>query len=97
LYETITSSQAGTVSNLFVELGKRIVEEDYDDPTFSVDLLVKDISLAVGMARKSDSISLLGQTITWMNELARIQGYGRKDTAVMWKCLLNIWDKKKDL
>ncbi len=96
LYETITSSQAGTVSNLFVELGKRIVEEDYDNPTFSVDLLVKDISLAVGMARESDSISLLGQTITWMNEIAQIQGYGRKDTAVMWKCLLNIWDKKED-
>ena len=37
LYEIITASQAGTVSNLFRELGQRIAEDRFDDPTFSVD------------------------------------------------------------
>jgi len=43
LFEIITASQAGTVSNLFKELGQRIARENYENPTFTVNLLVKDI------------------------------------------------------
>ncbi|UCH19658.1 MAG: hypothetical protein JSU83_13860 [Deltaproteobacteria bacterium] len=47
LYETITASQAGTVSNLFKKLGGRISEENYANPIFTVDLRVEDIRLTV--------------------------------------------------
>lgn len=87
LYDTITSSGAGTVSNLFGELGKRISDDNYEDPAFSVNLLIKDVALAVDMAKAGNAPPVLGRTINYLNELARAQGLGNKDTSVMWKCV----------
>jgi 3-hydroxyisobutyrate dehydrogenase len=61
LYETITASPAGTVSNLFKELGRRVAGEDYADPTFTVDLLIKDIKLGIEMACAPPGAADLGQ------------------------------------
>ena len=94
LYETITGSQAGTVSNLFKELGARIAEDRYEDPVFSVDLLIKDVHLAVEMARQYAAPPLLGRSVEFINEIARTQGYGSLDTAVMWKCFQRIWSSE---
>ena len=94
LYNTITASRAGTVSNLFVELGKHIVESDYDDPTFSVDLLCKDARLAVQMARENGTPPILGSLIVTMNELAQAQGFGQKDTSVMWRIYEGLWGRR---
>ena len=52
LFDTITLSQAGTVSNLFKELGGRVAAGNYADPTFTVDLLIKDVKLGVQMAKQ---------------------------------------------
>lgn len=92
LYETITASQAGTVSNLFKELGGRIAREDYADPTFTVDLLVKDIRLAVQMAKANNAPPLLARTVELINEVSQTQGFGGKDTAIMWKSYRRFWE-----
>ena len=94
LFETITSSQAGTVSNLFKELGARIAQENYEDPTFSVDLLAKDVRLAIEMAGEVKAPPLLARTIQFANELAQAQGLGRNDTAIMWKIYRHLWDRE---
>jgi 3-hydroxyisobutyrate dehydrogenase/2-hydroxy-3-oxopropionate reductase len=90
LYETITASQAGTVSNLFKELGKRISEDRYDEPTFTVDLLVKDVRLAVRMADENQAPPLLGRVIDYINTAAQAHGYGGSDTAAMWNLFKNL-------
>jgi 3-hydroxyisobutyrate dehydrogenase/2-hydroxy-3-oxopropionate reductase len=92
LYETITASQAGTVSNLFKELGARIAADDYRDPTFSVDLLIKDVRLAVEMAKAHAAPPLVARSVEFLNEAARAQGLGALDTAVMWKCYRRFWE-----
>ena len=92
LNETITASQAGTVSNLFRELGARIAADDYAHPTFSVDLLAKDVRLAVEMAKAHDAPPLLARSVEFLNEAARAQGLGRLDTAAMWKCYRAFWE-----
>jgi 3-hydroxyisobutyrate dehydrogenase-like beta-hydroxyacid dehydrogenase len=92
LYETITSSRAGTVSNLFVELGKRIVAADYAAPDFSVRLLRKDVRLAVEMARRAGATPLLGQTVQFVNELAHGDGLDAQDTAAMWQVFRRVWE-----
>jgi 3-hydroxyisobutyrate dehydrogenase-like beta-hydroxyacid dehydrogenase len=96
LYETITASQAGTVSNLLKELGQRIAQDNYRDPTFTVDLLVKDVRLAIEMAKESDAPPLLAGIVTFINEIAQAQGYGASDTAEMWKCLYRLWERNSD-
>jgi 3-hydroxyisobutyrate dehydrogenase len=93
LYETITASQAGTVSNLFRELGARIAADDYRNPTFSVDLLIKDVRLAVEMAKAHAAPPLVARSVEFLNEAARAQGLGKMDTAVMWKCYRQFWER----
>ncbi len=90
-YETIAGSNAGTVSNLFKELGARIAEDRYDAPTFSVDLLEKDVRLGADMARGYGAPPILAKTVEFLNEAARAQGFGALDTSVMWKCYSSIW------
>jgi 3-hydroxyisobutyrate dehydrogenase len=92
LYETIAASQAATVSNLFKELGRRISIEDYENPVFSVDLLTKDVRLAIQMAKDTMSPPLLSRSVEFLNELAQGHGLGTKDTSAMWKVFDNIWD-----
>jgi 3-hydroxyisobutyrate dehydrogenase len=94
LYETITASQAGTVSNLFKELGGRIATGNYENPTFTVDLLVKDVKLAAQMACDHGAPPLLARSVELMNQMAQVQGFGSEDTAVMWKSVKRMWEKK---
>ena len=94
LFEIITASQAGTVSNLFKEIGKRIAEGNYEDPTFTVDLLVKDIKIAVQMAKENNAPPLLARTIEFINEMSQVQGLGNKDTSIMWTSYRGIWTGK---
>jgi 3-hydroxyisobutyrate dehydrogenase len=91
LYETIASSQAGTISNLFLELGSRISKESYENATFTVDLLVKDLKLAVKMAEENHSPPILGKSVELINEIAQSQGFGSYDTSIMWKSYLKMW------
>jgi 3-hydroxyisobutyrate dehydrogenase-like beta-hydroxyacid dehydrogenase len=94
LFEIITASQAGTISNLFKELGSRVAEGNYEDPTFTVDLLVKDIKLAVQMAKEHNAPPLLGRAIEFINEVSQAQGLGDKDTSIMWTSYQGIWTGK---
>jgi 3-hydroxyisobutyrate dehydrogenase/2-hydroxy-3-oxopropionate reductase len=81
------------VSNLFTELGRNIVDENYHRPTFSIDLLCKDVVLAVRMASENGAPPILGQLIQTINEMARVQGFGSKDTSVMWQAYKPFWGK----
>ena len=92
LYETIMASQAATVSNLFRELGGRISMEDYDNPTFTVDLLVKDVKLGISMAKENSNPPILGRSVELINEISQAQGLGDKDTSIMWKAYKHIWN-----
>ncbi len=93
LYETITASQAGTVSNLFKELGGRVASGSYENPTFTVDLLIKDIRLGVKMAKEGGAPPILGRTVELINEIAQSQGLGPSDTSAMWRSYLRVWGK----
>jgi 3-hydroxyisobutyrate dehydrogenase-like beta-hydroxyacid dehydrogenase len=91
LYEIMIASQAATVSNLFWELGRRVSEERYSDPTFTVSLLCKDVRLGVEMAEAAGAPLLLGRSVDFLNKASCAQGYGAEDTAVMWHCVENLW------
>ncbi len=94
LFEIITASKAGTVSNLFKELGKRVADGNYEDPTFTVNLLIKDVKLAVQMAKGNNAPPLLARTVEFINEVSQAQGLGNKDTSIMWTSYRRIWSGK---
>lgn len=93
-YATIGGSSAATVSPLFRELGRRVVEADYADPTFTVDLLIKDVSLGLEMATAGGAVPMIVRSVDYLNRIATQQGYGSVDTAVMWQAVRKTWSSK---
>jgi 3-hydroxyisobutyrate dehydrogenase-like beta-hydroxyacid dehydrogenase len=84
LFDTIANSGAGTVSNLFKELGPKIIDREFS-PVFSIDNLHKDIALGIALATESGislNISEIGQEL---NEKAQAAGLGQEDTAAVVK------------
>ncbi len=84
LYQTIGGSQAATVSGLFREVGRKIVERDFS-PTFPIDLLCKDNGLAVEMARDLGAQPIVATAVQRMNEKAQALGLGSEDTSALVK------------
>lgn len=80
LYETIAQSGAASVSNLFIELGPKMLNRDFA-PLFTTDLLHKDLSLAIGMAKQVGVPLIVGQSNQLLNEIARNKGWGADDTS----------------
>ena len=80
LFSTIADSGAATVSNLFRELGPKMVDDEFS-PLFSIDNLHKDMRLGIEMARKVGADFLVSETNQRLNTLAREAGFGAEDTA----------------
>ena len=80
LYETIANSGAATVSNLFKEVGSKIVNGNFE-PVFTVELLHKDMMLGIEMAKRLGVPLFVSQNNQIPNELAKLLGYGKEDTA----------------
>lgn len=91
LFELISGSQAATVSGLFLELGRRVSEDRYQDPTFTIDLLQKDTRLALALARSAGVEPGLARTVEALNELGRAQGLGAEDTSALWRAVDRAW------
>lgn len=80
LYETISNSGAASVSNLFKELGPKILNRDFE-PLFAIDLLHKDVSLGIKMAKQAGVPLFVSQANQLLNEMAKLKGFGKEDTA----------------
>jgi len=93
-YDTVASSSAATVSGLFREVGKCIINDDFDDPAFTVDLLIKDAKLALQMAKESDAPSVIAGTAQLYNELAHSSGHGSEDTSALYKVFAKLYKKE---
>lgn len=81
---TVASSGAATVSNLFRELGPKILSRDFS-PAFSIDLLHKDVRLAIEMASGARAPILITPACAALIEMARARGFGAEDTAAVVK------------
>lgn len=92
-YDTVASSSAATVSGLFREVGGCIVNDAYETPAFTVDLLIKDTKLALQMAKDASAPSLIAGTVQMYNELASADGLGTQDTSALYKVFERHYEK----
>jgi len=59
LFEVPSAADAGTISNLYRTIALRIIDDNYEDPFFTIKLLKKDNALALDMAKEYNvSLSL---------------------------------------
>jgi len=93
-YETVASSSAATVSGLFREVGRCIINEGFNDPAFTVDLLIKDAKLALQMAKEADAPSVIAGTVQLYNEMAHAKGLGAQDSSAVYKVFANLFNKE---
>jgi len=87
LFEVPEAAGAGTISNLYKAMAGRIIEDNYEDPFFTIQLLKKDNALALDMAREHGISLTLAKTINAMNERGCDSGLGSSDISAMWKML----------
>jgi len=91
LYETIANSGAASVSNLFKELGPKILNRDFE-PLFAIDLLHKDVRLGIQMAKQAGVPLFVSEANQRLNEMARLMGFGKEDTASIVKVYEELLD-----
>lgn len=84
-YDVVANSDAATVSGLFRETARRIVSEEYDKPTFTVELLCKDASLGIEMAKNAGVTPLIAGFVQMVNENAKGKGLAKQDTSAITK------------
>lgn len=92
LYETIANSGAASVSNLFKELGPKILNRDFE-PLFAIDLLHKDVMLGIQMAKQVGVPLFASEANQRLNEMARLMGFGKEDTA----SIVKVYEKLLDI
>lgn len=93
LFDTIAESGAASVSNLFLELGPKMLARDYS-PLFAIDLLHKDNKLAIEMAQEAGMPLILSRTSQLLNEMARSKGLGSEDTSAVVKVYEDLLQRK---
>ena len=84
-FDTVGGSSAATVSGLFREVGKSIVDDAFTTPAFTVDLLIKDAKLGLQMAKDANAPSVIAGTVQMYNEIAHAEGLGGQDTSALYK------------
>tara|TARA_B100000029_G_scaffold456593_1_gene484701 strand:+ start:3508 stop:4380 length:873 start_codon:yes stop_codon:yes gene_type:complete len=83
-FDTVANSGAGTVSNLFRELGPKIIDQEFT-PTFSIDNLHKDLELGISMASEIGMTLPLSEINRNLSEAAQAAGFGQEDTSALVK------------
>ena len=83
-YETVANSEAATVSPLFRALGPKMLAGDYA-PVFTVDLMHKDIALAMAMLEEAEASLIVGSAVLTLASLARAAGHGADDSSAVVK------------
>lgn len=87
-YTSVAGSGAATVSGLFIECGRKIVDEDYS-PVFPIKLLCKDAGLGIEMAKSFGAVPVIASSVQVMNEIAEKTGLSSLDTSA----LVRVFDR----
>ncbi len=92
-YDVVANSGAATVSGLFKETARRIVSEEYDNPTFTVELLCKDAALGIQMTKDAGVTPLIAGFVQMINENAKGKGLAKQDTSAITKVFSEHFSK----
>ncbi|MCP5515080.1 MAG: NAD(P)-dependent oxidoreductase [Spirochaetales bacterium] len=94
IFDVIASSGAATVSGLFMECGKKIVDNDFT-PIFPIDLLCKDAGLGIEMADFAGAPPVISSTIQYYNRIAQTQGIGDLDTSALIQVFNRLYSREQ--
>ena len=93
-HRTVGESSAATVSGLFKEVGKTIVNDTFLMSNFTVELLLKDAKLALQMAKDAGAPSVIAGNVQIFNELAVASGLSTQDSSALYKIFNRNFSKE---
>ncbi|MGI8869796.1 MAG: NAD(P)-dependent oxidoreductase [Mycobacteriales bacterium] len=82
VYDVLAESGAATISPLFLEIAPKMLSNDFS-PAFTVDLLAKDIGLAVQMIDAAGARHATGTAAAELTTRAQDLGLGDRDTSAV--------------
>jgi 3-hydroxyisobutyrate dehydrogenase len=88
-YQVLEDSGASTVSSLFKEIGRRIIENDFS-PSFSIDLLAKDVRLSLELVTEIGGRPMATGLTNALVQTAKNTGYGDQDNAAIYRFLSDL-------
>ena len=91
-FDTISKSGAATTSKLFLELGPKIINDDFST-VFSINNLKKDIQLGLDLSKESKSKLTISENVKKLTDLSISNGFGDEDTSAIFKIYQQINDK----
>jgi len=83
LYESIRSGSGD--SYVLKKMGARILDRDFLPPHFTLDLEIKDISLATELAEKVGAPAFMGNMAKQLFIIAKAEGLGTEDNVALIK------------
>jgi 3-hydroxyisobutyrate dehydrogenase-like beta-hydroxyacid dehydrogenase len=93
IYETIAESPSVAKPKLFDQIVPRILKGNFET-VFSIDLLHKDLDLALELGRKIGVPLIVSRSAQIINEIAKAKGLGQEDTSAVIKILEEILNIK---
>lgn len=93
-YEIVANSQAATNCGVFREIGRRIVEDRYEQPDATMFLAKKDNGCGVSVAHDNGISPLIATTSLMAFENAVSTGLGDLDSAAIYQYLRSIYPTK---
>lgn len=93
LVDVAIAAKGRILSDVYMEVGRRVSENNYTDPTFTLAMLTKDNQLCLDMAKQYGLPLILGKAVGEINNMAMAQGLGKEDHACVWKAISNSWNK----
>ncbi len=93
LLDVAIAANARVLSSAYKEAADRFVNEHYDEPTFALDMLIKDNRLCMEMAEKNNAPLVLAPVVDYIHSMAAARGYGKLDHAVATKVVTDNWKK----
>lgn len=95
-YEIVSNSAAATNCGLFKETGYRIAIDKYDEPTATNNLIRKDNTCGVELAKSVGITPVIANTVLTQYENAVNCGYADEDNSILYKYFKQMYAPRND-
>ncbi|MCH5276319.1 MAG: NAD(P)-dependent oxidoreductase [Desulfovibrionaceae bacterium] len=94
LFRAAKACKGRVLSLAYEQFADRTVRDEYEDPIFSLAMLIKDNKLCLDMARANNAPLIVATAVDYLHRIAAAHpGYGSLDSSIAWKSVKDSWEK----
>lgn len=94
LFHAAKACGGRVLSLAYEQFADRAGRDFYEDPIFSLAMLIKDNKLCLDMARANNAPLIVATAVDYLHRIAAAHpGYGNLDSSIAWKSVKDSWEK----